>query len=84
MYYDKTKRATFSAMALTEIHDVEDLVSVGRRIRSCPYYGSRNSIKNADIILMLDKGIIAETGNHSELMSNKGRYFALYQQQGES
>ena len=45
MYYDKTKRATFSAMALTEIHDVEDLVSVGRRIRSCPYYGSRNSIK---------------------------------------
>ena len=42
------------------------------------------TIKNADIILMLDKGIIAETGNHSELMSNKGRYYALYQQQGES
>ncbi|ABM76657.1 ATPase [Prochlorococcus marinus str. NATL1A] len=42
------------------------------------------TIKNADMILMLDKGIIAETGNHNELMSKKGRYYALYQQQGES
>ena len=42
------------------------------------------TIKNADMILMLDQGIIAETGNHNELISNKGRYYALYQQQGES
>ena len=52
MYYDKAKRATFSAMALSEIHDVEDLVRVGRKIRSCPYYGSRNAVTNADIITM--------------------------------
>ena len=42
------------------------------------------TIKNADMILMLDRGIIAETGSHNDLMSNKGRYYALYQQQGES
>ena len=42
------------------------------------------TIKNADIILMLDKGIIAESGSHTELISNKGRYYALYQQQGEN
>tara|TARA_Y100000994_G_C15701643_1_gene445354 strand:+ start:270 stop:3221 length:2952 start_codon:yes stop_codon:yes gene_type:complete len=42
------------------------------------------TIKNADLILMLDKGIIAETGNHEELMSKHGRYYALYQQQGQS
>ena len=52
MYYDKAKRATFSAMALSEIHDVEDLARVGRKIRSCPYYGSRNAVTNADIITM--------------------------------
>ena len=42
------------------------------------------TIQNADLILMLDKGIIAETGDHKKLMSNNGRYFALYQQQGQS
>ena len=72
MYYDKTKRATFSAMALTEIHDVEDLVSVGRRIRSCPYYGSRNSIKNADIITMPYSMLLHEKTRDSLGVNVKG------------
>jgi HlyB family type I secretion system ABC transporter len=40
-----------------------------------------NSIKNADIILMMDKGSIVERGTHEELISLKGRYYCLYQQQ---
>jgi HlyB family type I secretion system ABC transporter len=40
-----------------------------------------NSIKTADIILMMDKGSIAERGTHLELMALKGRYYCLYQQQ---
>jgi HlyB family type I secretion system ABC transporter len=40
-----------------------------------------NSIKNADIILMMDKGSIVERGTHPELMALKGRYYCLYQQQ---
>ncbi len=40
-----------------------------------------SAIKNADVILMMDKGSIVETGNHAELMRLKGRYYCLYQQQ---
>jgi ATP-binding cassette subfamily B protein len=40
-----------------------------------------SAIKNADVILMMDKGIIVEKGTHAELMALKGRYFCLYQQQ---
>ena len=41
-----------------------------------------SSIKSADLIIMMDNGSIVEQGTHAELMSLKGRYFYLYQQQG--
>ncbi|MGH7999573.1 MAG: peptidase domain-containing ABC transporter [Brasilonema sp.] len=40
-----------------------------------------STIKNADIILLLEKGLVAEQGTHNELMQQKGRYYCLYQQQ---
>ncbi len=40
-----------------------------------------NTVKNADLIIMLDSGSIAEMGTHDELMNLKGRYFALHRQQ---
>lgn len=39
------------------------------------------TIRNADRILMMDKGSIVEQGTHEELMSQKGRYYCLYLQQ---
>ncbi|WP_064091767.1 ABC transporter ATP-binding protein [Rossellomorea aquimaris] len=42
-----------------------------------------STIKNADKILVLDRGEIVEQGNHDELMLLKGRYYQMYQlQQG--
>ncbi|MFC0189866.1 ABC transporter ATP-binding protein [Fictibacillus aquaticus] len=42
-----------------------------------------STIKNADQILVLDRGVIVERGHHDELMENKGRYYQMYQiQQG--
>jgi ATP-binding cassette subfamily B protein len=40
-----------------------------------------STIRNADRILVLDKGILIEQGKHEELMSNKGTYYYLNQQQ---
>jgi ATP-binding cassette, subfamily B, bacterial HlyB/CyaB len=40
-----------------------------------------STIKTADVIVMMDKGSIVETGTHNELMELKGRYYCLYQQQ---
>jgi HlyB family type I secretion system ABC transporter len=39
------------------------------------------TICNADVILMMDRGLVAELGTHDELMALKGRYYCLYQQQ---
>ncbi|MCP9792840.1 peptidase domain-containing ABC transporter [Vulcanococcus limneticus] len=40
-----------------------------------------STIRNADLIVMMDRGSIVETGSHDELMARRGRYFALYRQQ---
>ncbi len=40
-----------------------------------------STIKNADKILVMDKGEIIEQGNHSYLMQLKGIYFELYEKQ---
>jgi ATP-binding cassette, subfamily B, multidrug efflux pump len=44
-----------------------------------------STIKNADQILVLDRGEIVEKGTHDELMKSGGRYYQMYQlQQGTS
>jgi HlyB family type I secretion system ABC transporter len=40
-----------------------------------------STVRNADSILVLDKGILAEQGNHEELMAQRGIYYHLAQQQ---
>jgi len=40
-----------------------------------------STVRNADRILVLDKGILAEQGNHDELMAERGLYYHLAQQQ---
>jgi len=40
-----------------------------------------STIKNADIIVYLNNGIIEEIGTHNQLIDLKGRYYALYKQQ---
>ncbi|MBG1269899.1 type I secretion system permease/ATPase [Nostoc sp. WHI] len=38
-------------------------------------------LKRADLILVLEQGVIAERGTHSELLQQKGLYYSLYQRQ---
>jgi ABC-type multidrug transport system fused ATPase/permease subunit len=40
-----------------------------------------STVRNADRIIVLNRGRIIETGHHSELMQNKGFYFRLHQLQ---
>ena len=42
------------------------------------------TIRNVDVIVMMDAGTIAEVGTHEQLMAIKGRYYCLYQQQEAS
>lgn len=40
-----------------------------------------STVRNADIILLLENGEIVEQGSHSELIAQQGRYADLYQKQ---
>lgn len=40
-----------------------------------------STITNCDLIVVMDKGLIVESGTHKELLNKKGYYFELYKNQ---
>jgi ATP-binding cassette subfamily B protein len=40
-----------------------------------------STIRRADLILVIEKGCIAEQGTHRELLAKRGRYWELYTNQ---
>lgn len=40
-----------------------------------------STIRDADVIIVMDHGRIVESGNHEELLSQKGKYYDLYMTQ---
>src|SRR5262249_53063748 len=43
-----------------------------------------STVRNADLILVMEDGRVAERGTHGELMAREGRYFAMVKRQMES
>ena len=41
-----------------------------------------STIANADTILVMENGSIVESGNHPDLLLQKGKYFDLWSKQG--
>jgi len=37
-----------------------------------------STVKNSDVIMVLDQGKIIERGSHDDLINQKGRYYQLY------
>ena len=60
---------------LDEFFKGRSVVIISHRLRT---------VRNADQIVVLDKGRIIETGTHAELVSERGKYFSLVKGQLES
>ncbi|OBZ10094.1 ABC transporter ATP-binding protein [Bacillus sp. FJAT-26390] len=61
---------------------IQDALNVLKKGRTTFVIAHRlSTIRNADQILVLDRGVIVERGNHDELMEHQGKYYAMYQLQ---
>ncbi|MEB3248243.1 MAG: peptidase domain-containing ABC transporter [Merismopediaceae bacterium] len=43
-----------------------------------------SSVRSANVIILMEAGSVVEMGSHDELMDLKGRYYYLYQHQGDT
>lgn len=61
---------------------IQEALNVLKRGRTTFVIAHRlSTIREADQILVLDRGKIVEKGNHEQLMQRKGKYFLMYQLQ---
>ncbi|CAN7676095.1 ABC transporter ATP-binding protein [Paenibacillus sp. LjRoot56] len=73
--------ATSSIDTRTELHIQEALLSIMKGRTSFIIAHRLNTIRNADTIMVIDQGEIAEQGNHNALMSHKGTYSRMFSNQ---
>lgn len=76
--------ATSNVDTRTE-HVIQEAMENLMRGRTCFVIAHRlSTIKNADKILVMEDGDVIEQGTHTELLSEKGAYYRLYNSQFES
>jgi len=73
--------ATSSVDTRTEVHIQDAFLNLMKGRTSFVIAHRLNTIRNAHMILVLDKGEIVEKGTHEELLGNKGVYSELYKLQ---
>ncbi len=62
--------------------DIQDAMHIIMENRTSIIIAHRlSTIRDADIIVVMDQGEIVETGNHDELLAQKGKYYDLYMSQ---
>ena len=73
--------ATSSVDTRTEMH-IQEAMQELMKNRTCFIIAHRlSTIRNADNILVINDGRIAESGSHDKLMAERGAYYTLYQNQ---
>jgi len=72
--------ATSSIDALTEARLQTALLKLLRGRTSFVVAHRLSTIRHADLVLVLDQGVIVERGTHASLLAAGGRYAALYEQ----
>jgi ATP-binding cassette subfamily B protein len=70
--------ATSSIDTRTEIHIQEALLTLMENRTSFIIAHRLNTIRDADTIMVIDKGQIIESGSHEALMNQHGRYYNMF------
>lgn len=70
--------ATSSVDTRTEKHIEQGMDSIMDQRTTLVIAHRLSTVRNADAIMVLEKGEIIERGDHDDLISQKGKYFELY------
>ena len=73
--------ATSSVDTRTEMHIQEAMVNLMKNRTSLIIAHRLSTIRDADMIVVLKDGVIAEAGNHDTLLAQNGEYAKLYSNQ---
>ena len=73
--------ATSSVDTRTEKHIQDAMVKLMKDRTSLIIAHRISTIQDADLIVVMDEGRIAETGSHANLLAKKGKYYQLYMTQ---
>ena len=73
--------ATSSVDTRTEMHIQQAMIALMKNRTSLIIAHRLSTIRDADKIVVLRDGTIVEAGSHDELLSQKGEYYKLYQNQ---
>lgn len=73
--------ATSSVDTRTEMHIQEAMVNLMKNRTSLIIAHRLSTIRDADVIVVLKNGVIAEAGNHDTLLAMNGEYAKLYSNQ---
>lgn len=73
--------ATSNVDTRTEKHIQDAMVKLMKDRTSLIIAHRLSTIQDADLIVVMDEGRIAETGSHANLLAKKGKYYQLYMTQ---
>ncbi len=73
--------ATSALDSETEQHVLENVQAVAQNRSVFMITHRFEPLKRADLILVMDKGVLVEQGSHQELIEQQGLYYSLYQKQ---
>ncbi len=73
--------ATSSVDTRTEMNIQSAMVALMKNRTSLIIAHRLSTIRDADKIVVLDGGVVAEVGSHDELLAKQGAYYRLYQNQ---
>src|SRR5699024_12231252 len=70
--------ATSNIDTITELHIQDGLKRLMHKRTSFVIAHRLNTIRQADVIVLIEDGEIVEQGSHDELMRQRGNYYALH------
>ena len=73
--------ATSSVDTRTEMHIQQAMVNLMKNRTSLIIAHRLSTVRDADCIVVLKNGVVAEKGTHTELLAHKGEYAKLYSNQ---